>query len=101
MATWSSDARQRGTAAAVRGPRLPAAGRQGAARRLAHATDGAVVEAAATGSRPGAGSTSVERLIAELPFETSRGYSASLGRRDGSAAALAVKGAPETSSSAA
>ncbi|MEZ0070510.1 cation-transporting ATPase I [Streptacidiphilus sp. MAP12-20] len=58
-------------------------------QHLSHATDRAVLEAA--GSRgTGAGWTMEE----ELPFETSRGYSASLGR-DRRGTLLAVKGAPE------
>jgi cation-transporting P-type ATPase I len=60
------------------------------AGRLAHATDRAVVEAA----HACAGADPSWRLIDELPFETSRGYSASIGEEQGSTR-LAVKGAPE------
>lgn len=57
---------------------------------MAHATDRAAVEAAdAHGALDGRW-----RLIDELPFETSRGYAASLGREHGRLH-LAVKGAPE------
>ena len=59
-------------------------------RTLAHATDRAVVEAA----RAHAGADRSWRLVDELPFETSRGYAASIGEDAGSAC-LAVKGAPE------
>ncbi|MEU9124771.1 cation-translocating P-type ATPase [Streptomyces sp. NPDC048506] len=56
---------------------------------LSHATDRAVVAAAHE-----AGEDTGWTLVEELPFETSRGYAASLGR-DGDTAVLAVKGAPE------
>jgi cation-transporting P-type ATPase I len=61
-----------------------------ATRTLAHATDRAVVDAA----RTHAGPDRSWRLVDELPFETSRGYAASLGTDAGSSR-LAVKGAPE------
>jgi cation-transporting ATPase I len=57
---------------------------------LAHATDRAVLEAA----RERAGGDRDWEPAEELPFEASRGYSASLGRSAGRAQ-LAVKGAPE------
>lgn len=53
-----------------------------------HATDEAVLDAA--GDDPGW--TQEE----ELPFETSRGYAAAVGRDGGGAPVLVVKGAPET-----
>jgi cation-transporting P-type ATPase I len=59
-------------------------------RPLAHATDGAVIEAARTYLKPDEG----WQLLTELPFETSRGYAASLGMNDAHLT-LAVKGAPE------
>jgi cation-transporting ATPase I len=62
---------------------------------LAHPTDRAVVEggmAVGVGVELGTGSW---RLVAELPFEPSRGYHAVLGRTS-SGHRLAVKGAPET-----
>lgn len=62
----------------------------GVTGRLAHATDRAVVEAA----RAHAGPDPSWRLVDELPFETSRGYAASLGGEPGRSS-LAVKGAPE------
>jgi cation-transporting P-type ATPase I len=62
----------------------------GAAGRLAHATDRAVVEAA----HAHAGADRSWRLVDELPFETSRGYAASFGELSGRAR-IAVKGAPE------
>ncbi|MFY1676800.1 HAD-IC family P-type ATPase [Streptomyces sp. WMMC905] len=57
-------------------------------RRPRHATDGAVLDAA--GADPG--------WVQEggLPFETSRGYAAAVGREDGRPPVLVVKGAPET-----
>ncbi|MGF7234658.1 MAG: HAD-IC family P-type ATPase [Frankia sp.] len=55
---------------------------------VAHATDRAVLDAAAT-----VASLPSER-VAELPFETARGYSATAVRVDG-VEVLAVKGAPE------
>ena len=58
--------------------------------RLAHATDRAVVEAV----HAHAGADPSWRLVDELPFETSRGYSASIGEDQGKTR-LAVKGAPE------
>ena len=61
-----------------------------ATRTLAHATDRAVVDAA----RTHAGPDRSWQLVDELPFETSRGYAASLGTDAGSSR-LAVKGAPE------
>jgi cation-transporting ATPase I len=60
-------------------------------RPFAHATDRAVIDAA-TARRS---DDHAWRLTAELPFETSRGYSASAGTDDG-LPFLAVKGAPET-----
>ena len=54
-----------------------------------HATDRAVLEAAADGA-----TADGWELRAESSFETNRGYSASFGLRDGTAA-LAVKGSPE------
>jgi cation-transporting P-type ATPase I len=59
-------------------------------RPVAHATDGAVLEAAHTYNKP----DDVWRLLAELPFESNRGYAASLGTNS-SRLHLAVKGAPE------
>ncbi|UQA94419.1 cation-translocating P-type ATPase [Streptomyces halobius] len=56
---------------------------------LSHATDRAVVAAAHD-----ADDDTAWTLVEELPFETGRGYAASLGR-DGDPAVLAVKGAPE------
>ncbi|QTT77048.1 cation-translocating P-type ATPase [Streptomyces mobaraensis NBRC 13819 = DSM 40847] len=56
-----------------------------------HATDRAVLDAATAHGTPDA----AWRLTAELPFETARGYSASLGTDDGTPL-LVVKGAPET-----
>ncbi|MBS2537725.1 cation-translocating P-type ATPase [Catenulispora sp. NF23] len=64
---------------------------EGAARRLAHATDGAVVEAA----HRHLGRDEKWNLISELPFETTRGYAASIGTNS-TRLTLAVKGAPET-----
>jgi cation-transporting ATPase I len=57
-------------------------------RHLSHATDRAVLEAA--GEQP----TGDWALAEEVPFETSRGYAASLGTHGGRAL-VAVKGAPE------
>ena len=57
---------------------------------LAHATDRAIVEAA----RERLGPDREWTLWQELPFEASRGYSASLGA-DSSGAVLVMKGAPE------
>jgi cation-transporting ATPase I len=62
-----------------------------AARRLAHATDGAVVEAA----HRYLGRDEQWNLISELPFETTRGYAASIGTNS-TRLTLALKGAPET-----
>ncbi|MFD8462639.1 HAD-IC family P-type ATPase [Streptomyces antimycoticus] len=59
-------------------------------RALAHATDQAVIDAAATHC-DGDGAWSP---VSELPFEASRGFSASLGTESGRPR-LAVKGAPE------
>ncbi|MBC2876323.1 MULTISPECIES: HAD-IC family P-type ATPase [Streptomyces] len=56
-----------------------------------HATDRAVLDAAAAHASP----DPAWHLTAELPFETARGYSASLGT-DAGTPLLAVKGAPET-----
>ncbi|MFI0743192.1 HAD-IC family P-type ATPase [Streptomyces sp. NPDC021100] len=56
-----------------------------------HATDRAVLDAAAAHGSP----DPAWHLTAELPFETARGYSASLGTDDGTPL-LTVKGAPET-----
>ena len=58
--------------------------------RQAHATDQAILEAAAArlGDDPG------WELLDELPFQTNRGFSASLGQADGGLR-LAVKGSPE------
>ena len=64
---------------------------EGSARRLAHATDGAVVEAA----QHHVGRDEEWSLISELPFETTRGYAASVGTNS-TRLTLAVKGAPET-----
>ena len=62
---------------------------------LTHATDIAVVQAAAgLDPAPEGEPDGAWRLLAEQPFESSRGYSASLGSIDGRAL-LAVKGAPE------
>lgn len=61
-----------------------------ASRTLVHATDRAVVDAA----RARGGADRSWRLADELPFETSRGYAASLGETEG-VTRLAVKGAPE------
>ncbi|MGP4024324.1 HAD-IC family P-type ATPase [Actinomadura sp. 3N407] len=58
-------------------------------RRVAHATDRAVLESA--GDLP---PDTRWTLDEELPFEATRGFSASLGR-DGDRAVIAVKGAPE------
>ncbi|MGK5639390.1 HAD-IC family P-type ATPase [Streptomyces sp. URMC 126] len=60
-------------------------------RPAPHATDRAVLDAAAVHGAP----DHAWRLTAELPFETGRGYSASLGT-DAGTPVLAVKGAPET-----
>jgi cation-transporting P-type ATPase I len=60
------------------------------ARSLPHATDRAIVEAAAAADDVETG----WQLEAELPFETNRGYSAALGRDD-RGTVLVVKGAPE------
>jgi cation-transporting P-type ATPase I len=60
-------------------------------RVVAHATDRAVLDAAAAHCPPDAH----WQLSAELPFEASRGYSASAGT-DAGRTCLAVKGAPET-----
>jgi len=60
-------------------------------RVVAHATDRAVLDAAAAHCPP----DKDWQLSAELPFEASRGYSASSGA-DAGRACLAVKGAPET-----
>lgn len=67
-------------------------GEKGASRGLVHPTDIAVVNAAR--EHAPAESDTWER-VAELPFETTRGYSAGLCARDGRRL-LAVKGAPET-----
>ncbi|MFF4651675.1 cation-translocating P-type ATPase [Streptomyces sp. NPDC001380] len=59
-------------------------------REMAHATDRAVAEAALDHDEvPG------WKLLAELPFETGRGFSAALGDA-GEGPVIAVKGAPET-----
>ncbi|CND74620.1 CtpI [Mycobacterium tuberculosis] len=58
-------------------------------RRAPHATDRAVLDRAAHLPPDGRW-----RLAEELPFETTRGFSASLGH-DGDRAVIAVKGAPE------
>ncbi|MER6983062.1 HAD-IC family P-type ATPase, partial [Streptomyces carpinensis] len=60
-------------------------------RPLAHATDQSVVDAATAQCPP----DHAWQPGAELPFEASRGYSASLGT-DAGRPCLAVKGAPET-----
>jgi cation-transporting P-type ATPase I len=62
----------------------------GGTGRMAHATDLAVVEAA----HKHVGTDPSWRLLDELPFETSRGYAASIGEEQGRTS-LAVKGAPE------
>ena len=62
----------------------------GTSRKLAHATDRAIVEAAT--SRSGTGND--WDPVAELPFETNRGYAATLGRAE-DGGVVAVKGAPE------
>jgi cation-transporting ATPase I len=62
----------------------------GAGRPPVHATDAAVLEAA----RRFALRDDSWKLTEELPFETNRGYSASLGQLDGRPH-LALKGAPE------
>ena len=59
-------------------------------RPVAHATDGAVLEAAHTHNKP----DDSWHLLAELPFESNRGYAASLGTNS-TKLHLAVKGAPE------
>ena len=61
------------------------------ARTLVHTTDIAVVQAA---REHAATEHEAWHLESELPFETTRGYSASLGKQDGRML-LAVKGAPE------
>ncbi|MFI8192332.1 cation-translocating P-type ATPase [Streptomyces sp. NPDC085946] len=60
----------------------------GQGRRIAHATDEAVLDAAPPdeGWAP----------TGELPFEASRGYAAAVGRDAGAGELLVVKGAPET-----
>jgi cation-transporting P-type ATPase I len=58
-------------------------------RRQAHATDQAILEAAAA-----LGEDKGWEVLDEVPFQTSRGYSASLGRAD-DRLSLAVKGSPE------
>ncbi|WP_307795128.1 cation-translocating P-type ATPase [Actinacidiphila acididurans] len=65
--------------------------RPGTGGRLAHATDQAVVDAAAAHCPP----DDAWRVTAELPFEASRGFSATAGT-DAGRPGLAVKGAPET-----
>jgi cation-transporting P-type ATPase I len=60
----------------------------GSGRRVTHATDQAILDAAAPLG------DDAWRLVSELPFENNRGYSASLGM-DGETPVLAVKGAPE------
>ncbi|WP_051450670.1 cation-translocating P-type ATPase [Actinospica robiniae] len=64
---------------------------KGATRSLVHPTDIAVVQAA----REHPAESDAWERVAELPFETTRGYSAGLCARDGHRL-LAVKGAPET-----
>lgn len=64
--------------------------RKGVLVRSSHATDAAVLDAA----HRLAGLDKEWELEAELPFETNRGYSASLGALDGQKL-FAVKGAPE------
>ncbi|HEU5356266.1 MAG TPA: HAD-IC family P-type ATPase [Actinocrinis sp.] len=61
------------------------------ARNLVHTTDIAVVQAA---REHAAREHEAWHLESELPFETTRGYSASLGKQDGRML-LTVKGAPE------
>ena len=61
------------------------------ARTLVHTTDIAVVQAA---REHAAQEREAWHLESELPFETTRGYSASLGKQDGRML-LTVKGAPE------
>jgi cation-transporting ATPase I len=56
--------------------------------RIAHATDQAVLDAAADLDDPD------WELLTELPFQGNRGFAAALGR-EGGRTALAVKGAPE------
>jgi cation-transporting ATPase I len=63
-------------------------------RRLVHPTDRAIVAAAREHASNGRDGKHGWRLEAELPFETTRGYSAGLGERDGRRV-LIVKGAPE------
>jgi cation-transporting ATPase I len=63
---------------------------QPSAKAPVHATDAAVLDAADRLTGPDDAWT----LESELPFETTRGYSASLGTQDGQPY-LAVKGAPE------
>ncbi|MHB1594464.1 MAG: HAD-IC family P-type ATPase [Streptosporangiaceae bacterium] len=58
-------------------------------RRITHATDRAVLDAAAN-LPPGAG----WEVAHELPFQNGRGYHATLGREEGRVS-IAVKGAPE------
>jgi cation-transporting P-type ATPase I len=60
----------------------------GSGRRVTHATDQAILDAAAPLGDDG------WRQVSELPFENNRGYSASLGTV-GETSVLAVKGAPE------
>ena len=57
-----------------------------------HATDRAVLDAAH--AHAGHPEATAWRLLAELPFETSRGYAAAIGEADGETL-LVVKGAPE------
>lgn len=68
----------------------PTSADTGTTRALTHATDRAVVAAASTY----AGADEAWRPVEELPFEASRGYSASLGEQSGRLR-LAVKGVPE------
>ena len=63
---------------------------EGSSRKAVHSTDAAVLEAA----RARNGADDAWQLDVELPFETNRGYAASLGR-EGREPMVAVKGAPE------
>ncbi|MEV5440749.1 cation-translocating P-type ATPase [Streptomyces sp. NPDC052682] len=60
----------------------------GHGRRVAHATDEAVLAVAPPDE--------AWTPVGELPFEASRGYAAAVGRDDGQGELLVVKGAPET-----
>ncbi|OBJ70994.1 cation-translocating P-type ATPase [Mycobacterium sp. 1274756.6] len=59
----------------------------------AHATDEAVLTAAA--DLPGAGDEPAWTVLAEVPFESNRGYAATIGRAADEPPLLMLKGAPE------